>query len=78
MAGNVFVAGYGDGALRVFDQREKPTTAMKQVWRSHKQWITNVHMQRGGMRELINALLKFYKSVIEKKKRNLRLAALKK
>ncbi|MCJ1431606.1 hypothetical protein MMC27_000961 [Xylographa pallens] len=54
VAGNVFVAGYGDGALRVFDQREKPATAMKQAWRSHKQWITNVHMQRGGMRELIS------------------------
>jgi len=54
VAGNVFVAGYGDGALRVFDQRERPATAMKQAWRSHKQWITNVHMQRGGMRELIS------------------------
>ncbi|MCJ1474557.1 hypothetical protein MMC13_003216 [Lambiella insularis] len=54
VAGNVFVAGYGDGAVRVFDQREKPATAMKQAWRSHKQWITNVHMQRGGMRELIS------------------------
>ena len=27
---------------------------MKRVWRHHKQWITNVHMQRGGMRELIS------------------------
>jgi regulator-associated protein of mTOR len=50
----VFVAGYGDGALRVFDQREKPAAAMQQAWRSHKQWITNVHMQRGGMRELVS------------------------
>lgn len=28
--------------------------AMVKVWREHKQWITNVHMQRGGVRELIS------------------------
>jgi len=55
VAGNIFVAGFGDGAVRVFDQRLKPTTAMVRVWREHKQWITNVHMQRGGVRELISA-----------------------
>ena len=27
---------------------------MVQCWRKHKQWITNVHMQRGGFRELIS------------------------
>lgn len=55
VAGNIFVAGFGDGAVRVFDQRLKPTTSMVKVWREHKQWITNVHMQRGGLRELISA-----------------------
>ncbi|WEW60552.1 Target of rapamycin complex 1 subunit kog1 [Emydomyces testavorans] len=54
VAGNIFIAGFGDGAVRVFDQRLKPTTAMVRVWREHKQWITNVHMQRGGVRELIS------------------------
>ncbi|GAB1217188.1 hypothetical protein ATERTT37_006419 [Aspergillus terreus] len=54
VAGNIFVAGFGDGAVRVFDQRLKPTTAMVKVWREHKQWITNVHMQRGGLRELVS------------------------
>ncbi|KAJ5523130.1 hypothetical protein N7513_012674 [Penicillium frequentans] len=54
VAGNIFVAGFGDGAVRVFDQRLKPTTSMVKVWREHKQWITNVHMQRGGFRELIS------------------------
>ncbi|KAJ5608878.1 hypothetical protein N7528_009445 [Penicillium herquei] len=54
VAGNIFVAGFGDGAVRVFDQRLKPTTSMVKVWRDHKQWITNVHMQRGGLRELIS------------------------
>lgn len=27
---------------------------MVRCWRKHKQWITNVHMQRGGFRELIS------------------------
>ncbi|KZF19270.1 WD-repeat protein Mip1 [Xylona heveae TC161] len=54
VAGNVFIAGFGDGAVRVYDQRLRPAEAMVKVWRDHKQWITNVHMQRGGMRELIS------------------------
>ena len=27
---------------------------MVKVWKDHKQWITNVHMQRGGVRELVS------------------------
>ncbi|KAI9373252.1 raptor N-terminal caspase like domain-containing protein [Aspergillus egyptiacus] len=54
VAGNIFVAGFGDGAVRVFDQRLKPTASMVKVWREHKQWVTNVHMQRGGLRELVS------------------------
>ena len=53
--GHLFVAGFGDGALRVYDQREKPQTAMVQVWKEHKAWVTNVHLQRGGQRELVSA-----------------------
>ncbi|KAF2476312.1 WD repeat-containing protein-like protein mip1 [Lindgomyces ingoldianus] len=52
--GDVFTAGFGDGAIRVYDQRQKPATAMVKVWKEHKQWITNVHLQRGGQRELIS------------------------
>ncbi|KAF2397315.1 putative meiotic regulator-interacting protein [Trichodelitschia bisporula] len=53
--GHLFAAGFGDGALRLYDQREKPQTAMIQVWKEHKSWITNVHLQRGGQRELVSA-----------------------
>ncbi|KAF2273663.1 uncharacterized protein EI97DRAFT_460851 [Westerdykella ornata] len=52
--GHVFIAGFGDGAVRVYDQRQKPATAMVKVWKEHKQWITNVHLQRGGQRELVS------------------------
>ena len=51
--GNVFVAGFGDGAVRVYDQRQHPSAARVQQWKEHTQWITNVHMQRGGRRELV-------------------------
>jgi len=27
---------------------------MVKLWREHRQWITNIHMQRGGVRELIS------------------------
>lgn len=54
VAGQIFIAGFGDGVVRVFDQRLNPRTAMVRIWREHRQWITNIHMQRGGVRELIS------------------------
>ncbi|KAG5929955.1 hypothetical protein E4U53_002330 [Claviceps sorghi] len=57
MTGNMFVAGFGDGAVRVFDTRQRPQDAMVRKWKdeSDRQWIKSVHMQRGGQRELIAA-----------------------
>lgn len=54
VSGNIFAAGFGDGAVRVYDQREKPTTSRIQQWKEHTQWITNIHLQRGGQRELVS------------------------
>lgn len=54
LAGQIFTAGFGDGVVRVFDQRLNPRTSMVKAWREHRQWVTNVHMQRGGVRELIS------------------------
>ncbi|GAO50281.1 hypothetical protein G7K_4411-t1 [Saitoella complicata NRRL Y-17804] len=54
VAGNIFVAGFGDGAVRVYDRRLPPRDAMVKVWKDHKTWIANVHMQRGGNRELVS------------------------
>jgi len=53
--GWLFVAGFGDGALRIYDQRAKPTSALVRIWKEHRAWVTNVHLQRGGQRELISA-----------------------
>ncbi|KAI0097994.1 raptor N-terminal caspase like domain-containing protein [Nemania sp. FL0031] len=57
MTGDIFVAGFGDGAVRVFDTRLPPRESMVKKWKdkSDKQWIKTVHMQRGGQRELLSA-----------------------
>ncbi|RYP86974.1 hypothetical protein DL769_000617 [Monosporascus sp. CRB-8-3] len=57
MTGNIFVAGFGDGAVRVFDTRLRPQESMVRKWKddADRQWIRNVHMQRGGQRELLSA-----------------------
>jgi regulatory associated protein of mTOR len=53
--GNLVVAGFGDGALRLYDLRQKPQSALQRVWKEHKAWVTNVHLQRGGQRELVSS-----------------------
>ncbi|KAK5663164.1 hypothetical protein OQA88_6581 [Cercophora sp. LCS_1] len=56
MTGNIFVAGFGDGAIRVFDTRMKPQETMVRKWKDDsRQWIRSIHMQRGGQRELLSA-----------------------
>ncbi|KAE8449010.1 hypothetical protein EG329_008598 [Mollisiaceae sp. DMI_Dod_QoI] len=57
MTGNIFVAGFGDGAIRVFDARNRPSEAMVKKWKDEtdRVWIKSVHMQRGGQRELLSA-----------------------
>ncbi|KAK4453339.1 raptor N-terminal caspase like domain-containing protein [Podospora aff. communis PSN243] len=56
MTGNIFVAGFGDGAIRVFDTRLKPQESMIRKWKEQsRQWVRSVHMQRGGQRELLSA-----------------------
>lgn len=57
MTGNTLVAGFGDGAVRVFDTRLKVQESMVKKWKddADRQWIKSVHMQRGGQRELLTA-----------------------
>lgn len=56
--GHVFVAGFGNGSIRAYDQRLAPREAMVMDWvdkkTDHTSWIVGVHLQRGGMRELIS------------------------
>ncbi|KAI8374753.1 raptor N-terminal caspase like domain-containing protein [Radiomyces spectabilis] len=52
--GNIIVAGFGDGLIGVYDRRLKSSAAMVQRWDEHKAWVTGVHLQRDGNRELIS------------------------
>lgn len=55
VAGNILVAGFGDGGLRVYDRRIPPRDNMVRSYQgSHPGWVLNVHMQRGGNRELVS------------------------
>jgi regulator-associated protein of mTOR len=56
MTGNIFVAGFGDGAVRVFDTRLRAQESMVRKWKDEsRQWVRSVHMQRGGQRDLLSA-----------------------
>lgn len=57
VAGNIFVSGFSDGTIRVYDRRLDPRDSMVKLWKNDdnkRSWITNVHMQRGGYRELVS------------------------
>jgi regulatory associated protein of mTOR len=53
VAGHYFIAGFGDGAVRAYDTRLDSRNPLVRAWKQHKSWIVNVHMQRGGIRELV-------------------------
>ncbi|CAG8631166.1 6799_t:CDS:2 [Cetraspora pellucida] len=52
--GDFFVAGFADGAIRVFDIRIQPIDAMILSNKEHKNSITNVVWQKGAGRELVS------------------------
>ncbi|SCU86554.1 LANO_0C08394g1_1 [Lachancea nothofagi CBS 11611] len=58
VSGNMFVAGFSDGSLRAYDRRVDPRDSMVRSWRANNgksnSGINNVHLQRGGYRELVS------------------------
>ncbi len=52
-SGQVFVAGFGDGVVRMFDKRMGPDQAVVRVLRQHHTWIQSLHLQVGGERDLV-------------------------
>ncbi|KAI5480372.1 WD repeat protein, regulatory associated protein of mTOR [Pseudohyphozyma bogoriensis] len=55
VAGNILVGGFGDGSVKVYDRRITPRDNMIRSYKGHHHsWIVNVHMQRGGNRELLS------------------------
>ncbi|KAF7731549.1 hypothetical protein EC973_009313 [Apophysomyces ossiformis] len=54
IGGNIVIAGFGDGLIGVYDRRMRSNSALVQRWDEHKSWITGIHLQRDGNRELIS------------------------
>lgn len=54
LSGNMVIAGFGDGAVRVYDRRLDPRESLVRTWKNHDSWVVNTHMQRGGSRELVS------------------------
>ncbi|CAB4396641.1 unnamed protein product [Rhizophagus irregularis] len=52
--GDIFVAGFADGAIRVYDKRIQPRDAMILTSKEHKNTITKVVWQSGAGRELVS------------------------
>ncbi|ORX58298.1 hypothetical protein DM01DRAFT_1319147 [Hesseltinella vesiculosa] len=54
ISGNILIAGFGDGVIGVYDRRLRSTSALVQRWEEHQSWVTGIHLQRDGNRELIS------------------------
>ena len=52
--GDYICAGFADGTVRIYDQRVDRMKALVRTWREHEQPIIKIHMQRGGLRELVS------------------------
>ncbi|RKP10243.1 raptor N-terminal caspase like domain-containing protein [Thamnocephalis sphaerospora] len=55
MSSNIFIAGCGDGVIRVFDRRNPPRESLVITWNEHPAWVLDVHLQRGGQQDLMSA-----------------------
>lgn len=53
--GHLFMVGFGDGSLGVYDQRNSPSSSLVRLWEEHTSWIQHVHLQKHGQRELVSA-----------------------
>ncbi|PWN27133.1 hypothetical protein BDZ90DRAFT_232692 [Jaminaea rosea] len=53
--GHIFVAGFGNGTVAVYDRRNPPEASLVRLWEEHGTWVHNVHLQKRGNRELVSA-----------------------
>ncbi|SPO20502.1 related to KOG1 - Subunit of TORC1, a rapamycin-sensitive complex involved in growth control [Ustilago trichophora] len=53
--GHLFVAGFGDGTVGVYDRRNPPEASLVRLWEEHQTWVQDVHLQKRGSRELVTA-----------------------
>ncbi|CAJ0651147.1 10538_t:CDS:2 [Entrophospora sp. SA101] len=52
--GDLFAAGYADGAVRLFDRRIQPRDALIMTSKEHKNFIINIVWQRGAGHKLVS------------------------
>ncbi|CAO1634074.1 unnamed protein product [Parajaminaea phylloscopi] len=53
--GHIFVAGFGNGTVAVYDRRNPPEASLVRLWEEHQTWVHKVHLQKRGNRELVSA-----------------------
>ncbi|CAO3626909.1 unnamed protein product [Cunninghamella echinulata] len=54
ISGEILIAGFGDGSVGVYDRRLRPSHALVRRWDEHDAWVTGVHLQKDGNRELVS------------------------
>lgn len=52
--GHIFVAGFGDGTVGVYDMRNPPESTLVRLWEEHQTWVNKVQLQKRGNRELVS------------------------
>ena len=51
---SVIVAGCGDGSVRVYDKRQKPTSCLVRKYQEHDSLVVSVNAQRYGNKMIIS------------------------
>ncbi|KAI9595572.1 raptor N-terminal caspase like domain-containing protein [Syncephalis fuscata] len=55
MSNNLFIAGCGDGVVRVFDRRNPPRENLVITWNEHPGWILGVCQQQNKQHDIVSA-----------------------
>ncbi|RKP25316.1 raptor N-terminal caspase like domain-containing protein, partial [Syncephalis pseudoplumigaleata] len=55
MSNHLFIAGCGDGVVRVFDRRHPPRESLVISWNEHPAWLLNVHQPQNRPHDLLSA-----------------------
>lgn len=51
----LFLAGFGDGTIKLFDRRLDEGDSVVRVWREHNSWVQKVSWQKGTAKDLLSA-----------------------
>lgn len=54
---SVFVAGFGDGVVKLFDRRLEEEDSVVRTYREHAVWVQSARWQKGAGKGLLSARL---------------------